>query len=191
MGTFFIVFLTVLGVAIVAFLVYGNSIPEAWEVKSSTTVHADREFLYDYLSCIKNWEEWTIWSRDVNPTFEFKYEGVESGAGATQCWKAKNQFGKTKICGGDRPNNITYMFSFGHGHHMMKGVIELKPRGCETEVVWSAKGDAGKNPARKIAAKMMAPYMQKDFEGGLKRLKAIFADGQRGNLDCEEKKVPE
>lgn len=174
MTTILIIFLSVLGLAIVAFLLYGNSLPETWEVKATKTIHSNREFLYDYLYCIKNWEKWTIWSHDVNPAFEFKYEGSESGPGATQCWKAKNQFGKTKICDGDRPNQIRYMFSFGHGHHLMKGVIELRPRGCETQVIWSSKWDSGKNPGRRIMAKMMVPYMQKDFERGLDRLEKIF-----------------
>jgi hypothetical protein len=166
--------LGVFGLALVAFMVYGSRLPAKWEVKETILIRADRETLYDYLNNIANWEHWTIWSKDVNPSFEFSYEGAKSGTGATQCWKAKNQFGKTKICGGERPETIKYMFTFGHGHHMMKGCLQLRPRGAETEVSWMAYGDAGGNPARKIMAKMMAPYMRKDFERGLLRLKGIM-----------------
>ncbi|HEX2899037.1 MAG TPA: SRPBCC family protein [Bacteroidia bacterium] len=169
-----IVLLATFGLFVVGCLVYGSRLPAKWEVAETIVIRADREKLYDYLNCIENWEKWTIWSKDVNPSFEFTYEGAKSGTGATQCWKAKNQFGKTKICGGERPEQIRYMFSFGHGHHMMKGCMTLRPRGAETEVIWKAYGDSGSNPSRKIMARMMAPYMQKDFERGLKRLKEIM-----------------
>jgi hypothetical protein len=168
------VILAVFALALMAFMVYGSRLPAKWEVKETIQIRADRETLYDYLNNIENWEKWTIWSKEVNPSFEFSYEGAKSGTGATQCWKAKNQFGKTKICGGERPETIKYMFTFGHGHHMMKGCLTLRPRGAETEVCWMAHGDAGSNPARKIMAKMMAPYMRKDFERGLERLKGIM-----------------
>lgn len=173
-----ITLLVVGGLGLAGFLLYGSSLPSKWEVVESIQIRADRETLYDYLNCIENWEKWTIWSKEVNPCFEFHYEGARSGTGATQCWKAKNQFGKTKICGGERPEQIRYMFSFGHGHHMMKGCLSLRPRGAETEVLWKAYGDAGKSPARRIMARMMAPYMQKDFERGLARLKHIMEDHQ-------------
>jgi hypothetical protein len=179
-----IIVLSLIGLGAIAFLIYGNRLPASWEVRESATVKASREELYDYLVQIKNWEHWTIWSHEVNPAFEFEYEGPASGPGATQCWKAKGKFGKTKICSGDRPNQINYMFSFGHGHHMLKGSIELKPRGCETEVVWLAMGDCGESPAKRIMAHMMTPYMQKDFHGGLSRLQKVFADRPVGN--CEQ-----
>jgi hypothetical protein len=162
------------GVAVAAFLLYGSRLPAKWEVIETLTIRADRERLFDYLNCIQNWEHWTIWSKEVNPSFEFSYEGEKSGTGATQCWKANRQFGKTKICSVQRPEKIAFMFTFGHGHHMMKGCLTLRPRGAETEVVWAAYGDSGNNPTRKIMARMMAPYMKKDFERGLQRLKTII-----------------
>ncbi|MFM2376856.1 MAG: hypothetical protein RLZZ165_1953 [Bacteroidota bacterium] len=169
-----IVFLAAFVLIVITFLMYGSRLPAKWEVAESIHIRRDRETLYDYLNNIQNWEKWTIWSKEINPNFEFKYEGSASGTGATQCWKARNQFGKTKICGGERPEQIRYMFFFGHGHHTMKCCITLLPRGAETEVVWKAYGDAGNNPARRIMARMMGPYMQKDFERGLARLKQVM-----------------
>jgi hypothetical protein len=176
MNDIFTILLLAFGLFVIAFLVYGYRLPAHWKVVESITIRGDREMIYDYLTQIENWEKWTIWSKEVNPTFEFKYEGAKSGPGATQCWKAKNQFGKTKICGCERPCEINYMFYFGQGHHQVEGCIELKPRGAETEVCWSAFGDAGNNPARRIMAKMMMSFMQKDFERGLQRLKSILEE---------------
>ena len=138
-------------------------------------VNEQQDALYDYLNHIEHWEQWTIWTPDSQSGFQFHYEGPPSGKGATQCWKAKGKYGKTRICGGERPNHIQYLFSFGQGQHQMQGKIELKPRGSETEVCWSAFGDAGNSPARRIMAKMMVPYMRKDFERGLLKLQSLFA----------------
>jgi Polyketide cyclase / dehydrase and lipid transport len=169
-----IAILVCFGLAVVALLFYGSRLPAKWEVIESITIRADREKLFDYLNVIENWEQWTIWSKDINPSFEFKYEGAKSGTGATQCWRANKQFGKTKICSTQRPEKIAFMFQFGHGQQMMKGCLTMLPRGGETEVRWAAYGDAGNNPTRKIMAQMMTPYMKKDFERGLARLKTIM-----------------
>ncbi|MEM7040817.1 MAG: SRPBCC family protein, partial [Bacteroidota bacterium] len=115
-------------------------------------------------------------NNEENPNFEFEYEGPDSGSGATQCWRAKKQFGKTKICKGERPEFIDYLFYFGHGHHKMKGRLELKPRGSETEVCWSTAWDAGKNPSKRIMAKMFHAYVHKDFQRGLQRLKKVMEE---------------
>ncbi len=155
------------------YFVYGLLLPSKWEVKESILVHADQEKLFDYLNHIRNWEKWTNWNSESKIAYKFTYEGPEAGEGATQKWSVKKRRGQTKITGGSQPERIDFQFMFGQGQQRMDGVLELVPEGDEIRVDWSMKGDAGENPNAKITAKMMKPYMAKDFKAGLERLQKI------------------
>lgn len=172
-----IIVLICFGAFIFLFMVYGLLLPRHWEVRETVVLDTPQEQLYDYLNCMKNWEEWTIWNKESNECFQFAYEGPMKGEGACQKWTAKRRCGKTKITNGQRPDKIEFLFSFGpSGNHQMKGFLELKPQGSQIELSWVMIGDAGDNPNSKIMAKMMKPYMAKDFRCGLDRLSGIVAD---------------
>lgn len=173
--SFLVIGLIVLGVAVVIFLLYGYSLPGKWIVQAQMEIPAEQEKLHVYLCTIRNWEEWTIWNSEGNSQFKFSYEGPSMGPGATQNWKAGRQMGRIQIRNCESPERIAFLFSFGHGHHVMEGHLDLKPRGRSTEVTWTAKGDAGKVPAKKIMAKMLMSYMQKDFQRSLERLKDVMS----------------
>lgn len=179
MSPIVIILLATFVVVVVGFVLYGAKLSPKWEVSATKLVAAEREILFDYVNNIENWERWTVWSKDVNSNFEFTYEGARIGTGATQCWKAKGHTGKTKICGGERPDQLRFMLTFGHGGHMVKGCLMFKTAGMETEVTWRMHGDSGNNPSKKIMAKMMAPIMRRDMEGSLARLKTVMEDKSR------------
>jgi hypothetical protein len=167
-----ITLLCLFGALIITFLVYGFSLPAKWSIQASELVGMDQANLHAYLNEIRNWEEWTIWNKENASKFEFSYEGPMSGPGATMIWKTPKQTGRTQIRSLKDTQMIGLLFSFGNSQHSIESNIELRPRGPETEVVWSASGNAGDQPARRIMAKMFMPYMRKDFETSLKRLRA-------------------
>jgi Polyketide cyclase / dehydrase and lipid transport len=171
-----VVILILIGVALTAFLIYGYRLPAKWTVSASEEIPSGQAELFQYLSTIRNWEEWTIWNREAESKFEFSYEGPASGSGATQRWKAARQSGKIQIRTCEAPDRIGFLFSFGQGQHAMSGQLTLLPRGsASTLVSWTTEGDAGQVPSRRIMARMLAPYMQKDFQRSLSRLQGIMA----------------
>jgi Polyketide cyclase / dehydrase and lipid transport len=171
-----VIFLILIGVALAAFLVYGYRLPAKWTVSASEEIPRGQEDLFQYLSTIRNWEDWTIWNREAESKFEFAYEGPASGSGATQRWKAARQSGKIQIRTCEFPDRIGFLFSFGQGQHAMVGELRLVPHGSgSTRVFWTTEGDAGQIPSRRIMARMLAPYMQKDFQRSLSRLQGIMS----------------
>lgn len=171
-----VILLILIGAALAAFMIYGYSLPAKWTVAASQEIPCDQEGLFHYLNEIRNWEEWTIWNREAESKFEFTYEGPASGTGATQKWKAARQSGRIQLRETEFPERIAFVFTFGQGQHAMQGHLHLLPRGGQaTELSWTTEGDAGSLPARRIMAKMLAPYMHKDFQRSLERLKGIMA----------------
>jgi hypothetical protein len=171
-----VILLILIGVALTVFLIYGYSLPAKWTVTATEDIATDHESLFHYLTHIRNWEEWTIWNREAESKFEFSYEGPVSGNGATQRWKAARQSGRIQLRECNFPETIHFMFSFGQGQHAMLGHLRLLPRGASsTALSWTTEGDAGNVPSRRIMAKMLAPYMHKDFQRSLERLQGIMA----------------
>lgn len=163
-----------LGGLIFLFYIYGLLQPKKWEITESIQVDAEPATLFPYLNTIRNWEEWTIWNRENNEKFDFRYEGPEQGAGATQHWTARKRKGATTITGGTFNKQIDFTFAFGQGQHRMHGHLALVPRDGGTKVSWHMRGNAGDSPAGRVMAKMMKPYMQKDLQRGLLRLQGIY-----------------
>jgi hypothetical protein len=171
-----VIVLILVGVVLAAFMIYGYRLPAKWTVSASEEIPCDQESLFHYLSTIRNWEEWTIWNREADSKFTFRYEGPPSGSGATQHWKAARQSGRIQIRDCEFPEKIGFLFTFGQGQHAMLGQLLLLPHGpASTKVQWSTEGDAGNLPARRIMARMLAPYMQKDFQRSLARLQGLMA----------------
>lgn len=162
-----------IGALLFLYMVYGLLLPRKWEVKESAVVDANQTQLFTYLNTIRNWEKWTAWNNEAKSGFKFSYEGPESGEGAVQTWTAKRRKGETSILGGTSPDQIDFQFKFGKGQQKMKGSLLLIPEGSQTKVEWSMGGDAGDNSSYKMMAKMMKPYMARDFQEGLSRLQGI------------------
>lgn len=161
------------GAFLFLYFIYGLLLPRKWEIKESILINADQETLYNYLNHIRNWEKWTNWNSESKANYKFVYEGPESGEGAMQKWSVKRRSGKTTFTGGTEPSRIEFQFTFGQDKQRMDGLLELTPGDEGIRVDWSLKGDAGDNPSQKMTAKMMKPYMSKDFRAGLDRLQKI------------------
>jgi hypothetical protein len=171
-----VILLILIGAVLAAFMIYGYSLPAKWTVAATEEIPCDQESLFHYLNEIRNWEEWTIWNREAESKFEFTYEGPAIGLGATQKWKAARQSGRIQLRETEFPDRIGFLFTFGQGQHAMQGHLHLRPRGSQsTALSWTTEGDAGSLPARRIMAKLLAPYMTKDFQRSLARLKDIMA----------------
>jgi len=173
---FWVISAIVIGAILFIYLIYALLQPGEWEVISEVDVGSDRERLHDYLNRIRNWQSWTAWNEDSPHGYSYKYEGPETGEGATQLWKAGRQKGVLKITGGTAPDSIEHRFRFGKGSNQMKGEISLaEGEEGKTAVKWRIEGKAGDNPSLRLMAKLMKPYMQKDLDTGLSRLKDIVA----------------
>lgn len=171
---FWVITAIILGGIIFIFFIYALLQPRKWEVTERALVASDPETLYPYLNHIRNWEEWTIWNRESNEKFSFEYEGPEEGPGATQHWRARRRDGRIQLTGGTFNKRIDFKFSFGKGRQVVPGHIALVPKEGGTEVTWTMNGDTGDSPAARVMAKMMKPYMQKDFQRSLAKLQSKF-----------------
>ncbi len=166
----------ILASLVITLIVFSFLVPSTYKVERSLKIYAYPDKIFDYISNIKKWQEWTIWTSKEDSTLILTYKGPDSGVGATQFWKSdKSGNGKITIMRSSPNESIEYMLNMGGGKFVSKGKISLKPTTNGTQVTWSDSGDVGANPIAKIFAYFfMDKFMGPDFEKGLKNLKYII-----------------
>lgn len=74
-------------VIFVALLVaLGFVLPRRWHVERSVQVAAPPERIYPMVTNLRRWQEWSAWTRDVDPLARRSYQGPEEGVGAGAAW---------------------------------------------------------------------------------------------------------
>jgi uncharacterized protein YndB with AHSA1/START domain len=165
-GIFFLVII-VLAVG-VAFL-----LPSQYKVERTVVIQAKPEAIYPLVSQLKRWEEWSPWTKELDPTMTQTYSGPEGGTGAVMSWTGERTgSGSMKVTKGDPAHGIAYDLDFENGGSTSSGVILFEPEADGgTQVRWTNVGDAGLNPVRRYINLMLDKWIGEDFRKGLDKLK--------------------
>jgi hypothetical protein len=164
--------LLVIGVLLLALIVFSQFLPSTYHVERRVVIAAKVEGIYPWLNNLKKWPEWSAWTAAKDPSLVYAYEGPEEGAGAVSKWDSK-KFGEgsMKITDAEPGKSLKFDLSFEHGKYLSKGNITLAPDGESTKVTWGMDGTVSRNPLDRFFSLMMDSMVGKDFEEGLQNLK--------------------
>jgi hypothetical protein len=164
--------LIVILVLVVLLVVVGFFLPSHYRVERSVTVRAKTDAIYAQISNFRNWLQWTAWNQTKYPDMQVKFDGAESGVGASYSWEGKSTGqGNIKLTRADPDKGIAYDLDFEHGKYKSWGTITTEAAGDSVKVTWSNEGDLGANPINRYFGLMMDKMMGPDFEAGLNTLK--------------------
>lgn len=155
-------------------LVYAGSFALAsdFEVKREITIQATPEEIHPMVHDLQRWPEWSAWNKEKYPSLEYNYEGETAGVGGKCAWTMDEGPGRMEITASS-PDGVWYDLYFGEPEQEMssKGVMEFKPEGEATRVVWTARGELD-GVVAKYMGLAMDSWMGPDMEQGLEQLKA-------------------
>jgi uncharacterized protein YndB with AHSA1/START domain len=161
-------------IATVAFLLLllaiGFLLPSVWQVERTVVIRAPAPIIFPYLNNLKQWREWTVWYQQ-HPNMTTEYSGPDAGVGATSRWSGEEGRGVMKIMQSERNQLVAYTLLFNGGEFRTDGTLTLMPEGEGTRVVWSAMGEAGRNPANRYFALFLGFRIGSDFANSLELLK--------------------
>ncbi len=168
----FLVFLSILFSLVLA---GGFLLPGHYEVEEEIMVDAPFQDIYPFLSDLKNWQDWTVWSSKEDPSMEVRFEGSESGQGAKQIWKGdKMGEGELILTESNPGDGVYYVMKMNEGNVEMKGSIVFRPTSPQrTKVLWNVKGELGNNPLFRYFGILMKNMISNDLEKGLANLKEV------------------
>ena len=163
--------LLTLGGLIVILLIVALFVPKEFEAGSQITIDRPAPEVFDYVSSLRNQGNYDAWSRQ-DPNIEKKYTGTDRTVGFTYEWKSKKVGdGKQVITKIDPGKRIDMNLFFSGTDIANPSIIEVTPlSSTQSQVTWQING--------------VMPYpfnlmtlcydMNKDFDQGLKNLKAIL-----------------
>jgi hypothetical protein len=170
------------GILLLAFIV-GFFLPNQLELERSIAVHAPASAVFDQVNNLKTWQSWSPW-KDIDPQVTFHYEGPDAGVGSKMAWASNNSkigTGSQEIVTSNLNQHISTRLAFKGWDEISTAnwYFEEKPDG-NTQVRWTYHSHIGNNIIHKyISILMIKSALGKDYEQGLKQLKAYVENSQQ------------
>lgn len=161
---------------IVFMLIIALFVSKSFHAGSQITINRPATEVFDYVSSLKNQGNYDAWSQ-MDPNIQKQYSGTDKTVGFTYEWKSKKVGdGKQVISRIDPGKRIEMDLFFNGSDKANKSFIEVVSVGEEQSLVmWEIDG------SMPYPFNIMGLFfdMNKDFDQGLKNLKAILeSDGQ-------------
>ena len=155
----------------------GWLLPAKQHIEHSIVVRGKPEEVFNLVATLKRWPAWTAWSTNRFPDMKLRFEGAESGVGATMIANGKSSGdGMVKIIKADPASGIAYTLDFNHGMQIFAGAIRYTNTPGGLRVTWTLDADLGANPLKRWAGLAMGSLMGGDMEHGLAKLKVHVED---------------
>lgn len=164
-------FLGLMGLIVVLILI-GLLLPSRRRIECSILTHGKSEEVFKLVAALKRWPEWTAWTTNRFPDLTLRFEGPETGAGATMIAAGKSSGdGTVTIVEADPASGVAYALEFNHGVQVFAGAIRYTNTSDGLRVTWTLGADLGVNPLKRWAGLAMGSLMGDDMEQGLANLK--------------------
>jgi uncharacterized membrane protein len=162
-------------VGIIAVLaVVGLLLPRQSHIERSITIDRPASRVFGVINSFKLFPRWSPWQH-LDPNMKQTVEGPAEGVGATLKWSGNDKVGTgTQVITASTPNeSVASDLSFGN-MGTSKSVMHLSSDGKSTTVRWTLESDMGAGPVGRYFGLMMDSMVGKDFDAGLKNLKALL-----------------
>ena len=164
-------------IAILAFTIWltGFLRPTQFSLRRSLDMRAPPEKIFAQLNDFKNWKSWSPWEK-LDPTMKRSHSGAASGKGAKYAWHGNKKVGEgnMEITKSVAPSNIQLDLNFLKPFKA-SNVTEFKvmPKNGGSSVDWEMRGPSSIMMRIMHAVMDMESMVGKDFEAGLRNLKAV------------------
>ncbi|MBD3627081.1 SRPBCC family protein [Cyclobacterium sp.] len=172
------IILIILLVLIAIPLVMAVFIQKDYFVEREITINKPHEEVYNYLSMLKNQDNFSSWSLK-DPTMKKTYTGSDGQVGFIAGWESENPdagVGEQEIIGIDQGKRIDYALRFKEPFEASDlAYMEFEEvNSNQTKVIWGFEGHMDYPMNAMLAFMDMESLIGNDFEEGLQRLKEIL-----------------
>ncbi len=160
---------------LVVLLCIGFLLPREVNVERSATIDAPADSVFVLVNDLHQWEHWTPWGKDRDPTIEVTYGGPAAGKGAWYSWKSEELgAGKLEIVESHPGKSIEMLLSFeGDDGGPAKCGFTFEPVDGKTNVKWWFDADMGVWPPGRYFGLLIDRMLGADYEKGLANLKSV------------------
>ena len=167
--------LAILLIAIAAVLVLAARKPAAFRVERSLDIQAASQKIFPLVDDLQQWRSWSPYE-DKDPAMQRSFSGPARGVGAAYAWSGNREVGagRMEITTSIPDRHIVMRLDFLKPFKATNTAeFTFTPDNGGTRVTWAMSGEASLL-CRVIGLFIdMDKMIGKDFEAGLKRLKAV------------------
>jgi len=172
--------LIILGLAIVALLIYVAMRPDTFRVERHVVIDRPADAIFALIDDFHNWRLWSPWE-DLDPALQRNYRGSPRGLGAIYEWEGNGKAGKghMEITRDEAPRHVTIDLEFLRPFKAENNAaFDLEPQGAGTLVTWVIYGPLPFMSKLFGLFVSMDALIGRDFERGLQKLKTVAEQGQ-------------
>lgn len=143
-----------------------------WRAEATLLIDAPPERIFENIVDLRQWRNWTVWNRDMDPTLEWTFAGPEQAKGSEMTWQG-DELGRGRLVVTEvEPNRmLTYDLFFDRATRPNHGTLVLEPFEGKTRVSWLDEGDVGSNPIGRLVVAAIEKTVARDFQLSLEKLK--------------------
>jgi len=157
---------------IIVLLLIGWLLPSQQSIERSIVVRGKADDVFSLVATLKRWPDWTAWTTNRFPDLAVRFDGPDTGVGATMIAAGKSSGdGTVRITSADPASGIAYTLDFNHGLQIFDGAIRHTNSSEGLRVTWTLEAKLSANPLKRWAGLAMGSLMSGDMEQGLTNLK--------------------
>jgi hypothetical protein len=161
-------------VFLVVILVFITSLffPHAYRIERSTVVNKPVFETFAYMNDIRNWQDWTPWTTNLDSSMKTFYSPRTAGENARHYFHGNLVgTGRFRITESVPNEKISYDLSINNGALSAKATFYFKAIDGKTQLTWLDSGDVGMNPLYRFMVPSKISSTAEAFEEGLRNIK--------------------
>lgn len=129
-------------VAVVLFSIgLGLLLPREWKVEQHIVINDSSSRIHPYVFDLKRWQEWSVWTRAMDPHVRHTYEGQQDGVGAKWSWLGPTMgHGQMEITAADPTRGVELAQAIESDVVTAHATLVYTPQGNSTKVTWTDEG---------------------------------------------------
>jgi hypothetical protein len=160
-------------VVLVLAVALGALLPRTWHVEQSVSIAAPAQRIYPLIANLRRWQEWSVWTKELDPQVHNSFEGPESGVGARWSWLGtKMGRGTMEIVASDPATGVRLDEAIESATVNAHAAFTFTPEGPNTRVTWTDEGTLPLVVGGYFSG-MVERMLNRNLESGLAKLKRV------------------
>ena len=157
------------------FFIVSLFFPRKYKVERSVQINKPVHEVFMYMKDFKNWQQWSVWNKDLDSTLFNFYSRPSDTLGSKQYFNgALLGTGRFKINNYKQDTAVGYNLRMHGSEVEANGVFLFKQINNTTQLTWIDSGDVGYNPVFRYMIPSKVKSTSSAFDDGLKRIKQLL-----------------
>lgn len=157
--------------AVALLLAVGLVLPRRWRVERSVVIAGPSSRIHPLLATLRRWQEWSPWTKELDPVARFTFAGPDMGVGSEWGWIGPVLGrGRLVVLEADPARGLTLEERVESEIANAKATFRYEPVGADTRVTWTDEGTLPLVVGGFIRGRVEA-QLGAHFEKGLAKLK--------------------